>query len=474
MRWKSLLAAALFGVLLVPVPGYAAATRAPSLVEAVKQGDARAVRDLLGRGAKANEVAPDGSTALFWAAYGNDLAMAELLLGAGANARAANQFGATALYVAAAHADADLAAKLLAAGADPNARLVSGETALMEAARQGKLALVQLLLEKRADPNARETNGGQTALMWAISERHAAIAEALVRHKADIHARSNSGFSALMFAAQQGDADSARLLLKAGAKPNEIMPKTGLTSLILASAMGHEAVAVLLLDAGADANAVDAKGFTPLHHAARDKGAVAIVKALLAHRADPDIRLRQSRLMADSGVAMEGATALALAAELNNLATVKALVDGGADPLIATAQNTTPLMLAAGAGTDLARPRSQEERATALETVGFLIEHGADVNAAGQFGWTALHAASYQGLNDVIGFLAAKGARLDTKDRFGQTALSIAYGIITKDIGDAYYQSPRVYRRDTAELLLKSGATPLERSGVIAAVRRLE
>jgi hypothetical protein len=64
------------------------------------------------------------------------------------------------------------------------------------------------------------------------------------------------------------------------------------------------------------------------------------------------------------------------------------------------------------------------------------------VNAAGQFGWTALHSAAYQGLNDIIEFLAAQGAKLDTMDSFGQTPLSISYAIITKEIGDAYYQTP--------------------------------
>jgi ankyrin repeat protein len=54
-------------------------------------------------------------------------------------------------------------------------------------------------------------------------------------------------------------------------------------------------------------------------------------------------------------VSFEGATALALAAEVNNLEAIKALVEGGADPNIATAQGTTPLILA-----DERRPRAVE------------------------------------------------------------------------------------------------------------------
>ena len=50
-------------------------------------------------------------------------------------------------------------------------------------------------------------------------------------------------------------------------------------------------------------------------------------------------------------------------------------------------------MLAAGAGTESLRIRGPEERTTAVETVKFLIDRGAKVNAVGQFGWTALHSA---------------------------------------------------------------------------------
>ncbi|MBV9970018.1 MAG: ankyrin repeat domain-containing protein, partial [Xanthobacteraceae bacterium] len=224
---------------------------------------------------------------------------------------------------------------------------------------------------------------------------------------------------------------------------------------------------------GADPDAVDAEGFTSLHHAAKNKEAVELVSSLLRHGANPNVRLVQKKpTIAASGIVLQGATPLGLAAETNNLDAVRVLVEKGADPSIPTARDTTPLMLAAGAGTDLARPRSPEERATALRTVRFLVERGVDVNAAGEFGWTALHAAAYQGLNDVIEFLAGHGANLDAKDRFGQTPLSIAYAVITKDIGDAYYQTPRVFRRDTADLLLKLGATSLERSGVTAVVHR--
>jgi ankyrin repeat protein len=409
------------------------------------------------------------------AAYRNDEKTIEQLLRGGARVNEANEYGATALYVAAANADASLVRRLLMAKADPNAHLASGETPLMEAARRGKTESVALLLEAGANPNASELNGGQTALMWAVSERHADVAAQLIKRGANINARSKSGFTALMFAAQKDDAQSARLLLEASANANERMAGSQLTPLLIASAMGSEKVALQLLDKGADPDALDRDGFSSLHYAARDKGAAAIVKAILKKGANPNIRLKQQRPSAfASGVFLQGATPLLVAAEINNLAAVIALVEGGADPSIPTEQNTTALVLAAGGGTDLARPRPREERETAVKTVEYLAAHGVDVNAAGQFGWTALHAAAYQGLDDVIVFLAGKGAKLDAMDSFKQTPLSIALSILTDGIGDAYYQTPRVLRPETANRLVKLGATPLEKSGVVGKDQRAQ
>jgi ankyrin repeat protein len=427
--------------------------------------------------------------------------MADLLLRAGANVKAANEFGATALYAAAAHADPAMTARLLTAGADPNTPLMSGETPLMEAARRGNLATVRALLASKANPNARESNGGQTALMWAVSQRQSGAVEALLEGGADVHAGSKTGFTPLMFAAQQGDAATARILLRAGAKPNDAQPKTALTPLMIASAMAHADVVDLLLDNGAKPDLVDVNGYGSLHRVVRDSDyginpasqdtVLTIVTSLLKHGANPNVRLSQDKEKAAeeikngnvqtyekrtsvtvNEIILQGATPLFLAAEVNNLDVIKALVEAGADPLLATERGTTPLIMAAGGGTDVQRERAPEERATAVQTAKFLVERGADVNAAGQYGWTALHAATYQGMNYLIEFFVSKGAKIDQKDEFGQTALSISLSVLTKDIGARRLQIPRRYRQETAELLLKLGASTLEKTGVVVVLQR--
>jgi len=483
MNIRAMILAGLLGSTMFADATLAAETSNLSLADAAKLGDRAAVRSLINASAKKDVAGPAGTAALIWAVSRNDLEMAELLIAAGADVKAANEYGATPLYAAAANADPAMTMKLLKAGADANAALLSGETPLMEAARRGNLATVRALLSAGANPDAQEAVGAQTALMWAVAEHHSAVIEELVRGGADVRAGSKTGFTALMFAAQQGDANAIRILIGAGAKPNDAQPKSALTPLIIASAMGHAEAVAALLDNGADPNAMDGRGYTSLHLVVRDSdygidlkskdAIVKIVRALLAHGANPNVRLKQQKPHKTvTEVTLQGATPLLLAAEVNNLDAVKALLESGADPSIPTEKGTTPLILAAGAGTDVLRPRSPEERAMAVETAKYLVEHGADVNAAGEYGWTALHAAAYQGLNDVVAFLVSKGAKPDTKDGFGQTALSISMSVLVKDIGDRRLQIPRKFRKETAELLLKLGATPLERSGVAVVLQR--
>lgn len=462
------------------IPDHGAAPQ--PLVQAAKAGDRDGVRVLVAGRSGDDVAAAGGAAALIAAAERNDAAMVEVLLTAGVDASAANDYGATALY-AAAGGDAALTVRLLKAGANPDARLMSGESPLMAAALRGNLATVTALLDGGADPNLAENGGGQTALIWAVSQRHAEIVEALVRHHADVNLASKSGSTPLMFAAQ-GSLPSARLLLAAGANPNAAHATNRQTALIIASTMGHTAIVEALLEAGADPAMRDANSFTALHAAVRDSdyggdhasraAAAATVKVLLAHGADPNARIDQKKqtVRALNEVSFQGATPLALAAEVNSLDAIKELVKGGADPRIATEQGTTPLMLAVGAGTDVQRTRPPEERALAVETARYLVGLGVDVNAVGQFGWTALHCATYQGLNDAIEYLVSKGARIDAFDNLGQTPLSISLSVLTKDAGAKRLQIPRRYRRETAELLLRLGATPLNKSGVQVVLQR--
>jgi uncharacterized protein len=409
----------------------------------------------------------DGSTALMLAIDRNDVDGATRLIRAHADVNAANEYGATALWIAAARGNVQVMKLLLDAHVNPNGALLSGETPLMTAVDNGHTDVAKLLLDRGADVNACETHGGQTALMWAAANRSAEIVKLLLDHGADARARSTRGFTPLLFAAQQGEVESGRLLLRAGADVNDRGGNDRKTAVIVAAASGNTNFSTLLLDSGADPDLSDESGFTALHYAALDAGGADIVRTLLAHRANPNPRTtRDSREYIYAGVNLTGATPMFLAASRGNVETIRALLDGGADPFMTTEKGTAPLHVATWGGSPYAGDWTEDEKKNLLEVTKLLVEKGADVNSAGEHGWTPLHGAAYKGVDAVVQFLVEHGARIEVFDEYGQTPLSIANAVITVGSKDFYYQSSRVLRTTTADLLLKLGAKPLSESGV--------
>jgi ankyrin repeat protein len=473
----------------------------PSLVAAIRQKDAAAVGALLKRGADPNTPQGDGTTPLFWAAHVDDLPIADLLIRAGARAAVANDTGFTPLHVACINRSAAMVERLLRAGADANAASVNGETVLMTCARTGNADAVKALLARGARVNDKEHAHDQTALMWAAAERHAAVVKLLIDAHADVQARSRTysqtvvdeqtqrtgreelnydvargGSTALLFTARTGDAESARVLLDAGANPNDALPD-GTSAVLLAAYSGRTAVGQLLLDRGADPNA-SGTGYTALH-AAILKSDATLVKALLAHGADPNVPITKGtpirRETTDFNLpkTLIGTPPYLLAARFLEPEILRALGAGGADVKATTANGTTALMLAAGLGVSRGGSRrgiaptnfgKPEPESRVLATVAAALDVDKDANAANQAGDTALHAAAQQGFDTVVRYLVDHGAQLNVKNRRGQTPLAAAVqgrgrrgrGAPAADDDDQPADSPTA---STAALLRELGAT---------------
>src|SRR5262245_30913488 len=229
-------------LLLVVASMLVAAGDRPSLIDAAKNTDRGTLRLLVQQGTNVNQTEADGTTALHWASYRDDLESAEILIRAGAKVNAANDLGATPLWTASLNGSAAMVRRLLQAGANPNIPLLLGETPVMVASRSGNSEIVEQLLAKGADVNARAARG-QTALMWAVAQRHPDVVGVLLAHGANVNARSQvwsemvavpphglpeynsvipqGGDTALMFAARVGDLASAKLLVAAGANVDD-------------------------------------------------------------------------------------------------------------------------------------------------------------------------------------------------------------------------------------------------------------
>ena len=511
---------------LISLASIANAAGDPPLVNAAKDRDAASVRTQLAQQADVNGAAPDGATALHWAAQWDDLAIADLLIAAGANVNIANDYGVTPLITASVNGSPEMVRKLLKAGANANAKLPSGATVLMMAARTGNAEVVKSLLDSGADLEASEPAAGQTALLWAAAEDHPDAVNALLARGADVHGRSKAGYTPLVLAARSGDVELAKILLAAGADVNEAATD-GTNALTVATIRGLKPLAEFLLDRKADPN--KGPGFTPLHWVSGDWNTdpalskvrtedfewailqgmrgplkVEFIRMLLAHGADVNARANRGPAVprarpAGTGVplptadaparpaggarsvaaargasraentrvvdqqaderqrlntgTLTGATPFAFAAMAGDVPTMKLLLEAGADPLIATAQNTTPLMLAAGIGRRAGDSAVAE--INAFEAARLCLELGIDVNAANEIGETALHGAAYRGQggsDSIVRMLLDKGANINARNKRGWTPLIIAEGL--------YFEATNSKSPATVEILQKAGAEP--------------
>ena len=450
-------------------------------------------------------------TPLLRAVEREDIAEVTRLLRAGADVKAVNRYGVAALTLACARANTDIIEQLLAAGADPNTALPEGETCLMTAAGTGSLSAVKALLVRGANVNAVESWRGQTALMWAAAEGHASVVDALIEAGADVNARSKAGFTPVLFAVRQGSIAAVRSLLDAKANANDIAKAAAISSnstarpqsdstsaLAMAVINAHFDVANLLLEHGADPNAPDARG-SILHALAwiRRPGAVGgdqavpqsiggigslgLAEALLKHGANPNVRINWQEIPFDRDdgevksppnirvgrdyLSLVGATPFYLAAKNGDVELMRMLARHGADPLLPTVQNITPLMAAAGLGTwagETPGPLNGTPEVERLEAVKLAISLGNDINAVADFGdvplvgdpielftsypknleqlpkhalgdmrWsgsTALHGAATSNQRSLIQYLVDQGARLETRNKLGWTPLMVAEG----------------------------------------------
>ncbi|HYJ95176.1 MAG TPA: ankyrin repeat domain-containing protein [Vicinamibacterales bacterium] len=432
------------------------------LIDAVRANDAGAVRTLLDARADANSVQPDGTTALHWAVERDAIEIVQLLIRAGANVKATNRYGATPLWLASLNGNAATIGVLLEAGADPSAASDEGETALMVAARTGKIDAVNLLLARGADPNVKEQWRGQTALMWAAAEGYAPVIETLVARGADVGARSNGGFTAILFAAREGRIAAVDALIKAGADMNDSLPirkrppqnapapppDPGPNAFLLAAANAHYELAAWLLDRGTDPNAAP-QGFTALHQVSwvRKAGiagsnnpapqgsgtmdSLTFVRTLVAKGATLDTRVTKKPNMGVTTLNSIGATPFLLAARTADAPLMKLLAELGANPLLTNEDGSTPLMVAAGVGTNAPGedPGTEPE---VLDAVRVALDLGNDLNVVDKNGETAMHGAAYKHVPTVVHYLADKGARADVWNRpnsKGWTPLKIAEGV---------------------------------------------
>jgi ankyrin len=461
---------------------------ATALHWAVYRDEVETVQLLIGAGADAKAANREGTTPLFMAAlYGNPR-MIDVLIKGGADPRQRGPNGETTLMYAARNGNPEAIKMLAAAGVDLNAKEgLRATTALMWAAQQGHAAAVKTLVELGADFSAKsgpaglprnymagrvgvasvkaamriraaakaagrtveeqmkfeESQGatlqGRDAGRDDDSQRSRAQAAQAVNDAADqdvviagLVGGGSGGLTALVFASREGDLESARVLLDAGADVNQAT-EYGWTPLLVATNNRNYRLGSLLLERGANPNIANKGGWTPLYLATdnrnieggdypvprADMDHLEYIKLLLAKGADTNGQVRENTLsrtiFTQQWFFEAGATAFVRASQSSDVELMKLLLAHGADPKIPTANGDTALTASAGIGwvDGVTYERSPKDN---VEAVKLLLDLGLDPNHANNEGRTALMGAAGKGRNEVVLELVERGANLEARD----------------------------------------------------------
>ncbi len=385
---------------------------------AIREGRLELAGYLLEAGADPHIRDRDGNPLLHLAMRAKQRGLSERLIRLGADPGILDALGRGPVHLAMENGWSDLIPRLTAAGADPNARNPQGLTPLLDAMARGDRELCLLLLRCGADP-AREDAAGHTPLATVLAGKDATGLDVLLNHQgagklpagavsaafpqaaakgwregmgllaaagADPDAPDAKGAAAAWQALADNDPATLGVLLRLGARKDQREPESGRLLMERAAEQGRGEIVKLLAENSAPAGAAlyDAcvRGDREMAGLLLDRGisdgrggsAADTPQAAALRAGDDELALRLCEAAGNTNPELpEGQTLLHLAVLKGCHRTVKALLDGGANPdltvttpvsdeFMALAKSNamrgflrrdrdlTPLMLAAGSG----------------------------------------------------------------------------------------------------------------------------
>ena len=199
-------------------------------------------------------------------------------------------------------------APMVAGQVPPTASERAAYEGLFAAADKGNAGEIARLAATGADVNARDGYGRTPLHVAAYAGKHDAM-RALVKSGANPNALENDRYDIVTIAAVADDLPTLKVALEVGCSAKNVTSRYDGTALIAAAHLGHDGVVRELIRAGAPLDHVNNLGWTALI---------------------------ESIVLGNGGA--------------RHVATLKALVDAGANVSIADRSGTTPLGLARGRG----------------------------------------------------------------------------------------------------------------------------
>jgi len=305
---------------------------------------------------------------------------------------------------------------------------------------------------------------------------------------------NKGGLTPLLFAVRQGNVESAKALLKAGAKVAHVSEGDHTSPLLMATINGHFDLAkVLLTEYKADPKQASDAGATPLYTTInaqwaakslypqptaqyqQQTGYLELMEALIKAGADVNARLGKHLWYMSYnfdllGVNTAGATPFWRAAYGTDVEAMKLLIKYGADPKIPTTKpagpqrdedgkpieegavnpkgdpsglppvpaggpGVYPINAASGVGYGEGFAANAHRHAPDawLSSVKYLVEDlQLDVNARDYKGLNALHDAAARGDTVLAAYLISKGGDIKAVSRTGQTVTDMANGPVQR------------------------------------------
>ncbi|SPJ72118.1 related to ankyrin 3 [Fusarium torulosum] len=445
--------------------GADAANLKTALLSAVRGRNHKLIEQLLDRGVSPN-TGPD-HLALKEAVLNSDAEAVRLLLLFGADPNGYDRDGVTPLFAAVERSFISGAVPLLKYGADPRFALgPDNETALAAACIANKVNFAHLLFIYGGDAN-QLTATGETLLSSAINKKTPKkFIDLILDYGADPDGKSREGKTALFEAIQNSRVDIVTSLLDHGANPNLPGPKH-----MLWPATYQSACLQVLLAHGADPK--KAPGIMELAVSVNN---IESVKVLINAKVDPNLK--------KDGVY----TPLCTSIRDNRPDIFKLLLSNKADPNVPASEYPAfkcithnrlqflPPLVEAGA--NLSSPKGIVETAVSvnnMEALTWLLEKGMSPNDKNPKGHSPLTTAIRENRIEMVDFLLSHGADPNVRGQDWPVCMAVRNPPVLKRILSVLAE-PRAFKGvmemavvanqlESVKLLIAAGVSVEDKNG---------